>query len=686
MKRQRSSVFWTFILGLFLVFSVLPAQAAGDILVNDQVTDTDGFLGSSYQQQVRESVNRAQGNGVQLYFVVTGVLDEEPLTTWCEKTAQRSNLPDNALLFALGYANRKYVTCHGPKFPYGDKEITKATSRSLQELKSNPLQASDVADAFDTFSKAISVPESSSSSSGSSISSLVSSSSSSIGYFLLYTIPILAIVIPFIAKRKRNKKLIQSGSQVAGKPLEELVQEAAAKLMATDNSVRSAADDLAFAQAQFGQLETTQFVGAVQEAQTHLSNAFVLHTKMVEQSDQTQKRQLATQILDLCQQAEAVLADKVERFNQLRMAGANLPKTITTLRTHIVEAEAKNEVAKAEIESLRTLYSDARVQSLFDNPGNVTNLLLAAKAALEQAEAELAKHTSNGEQLALQQVTIAQRSFGSAISQLNEVMYAAEDLKEAPTRLAAAMASLGSDIQDVHRLAPNQAGLHGLVVSAEQALAQANQALSGAGDVLAALAALRLAEDALDAALAPMRAADEQMQRTQQRFNIINTEVTDLIRQADSYITSHRGSVNQQARTHLATAESTQQRANQQLQSYLARRQFDKLQLDACFNLLYQAKSYAQAAIETASTNVRDSYSFRRDDDNDRYHGGNRQGGGVDLLSLIIGGILASGNSSSSSRSSSSSSSDWGFSGGGFSGGGWSSGGGGWSSSSSGSF
>ncbi|MDO5060031.1 MAG: hypothetical protein Q4D73_00180 [Actinomycetaceae bacterium] len=686
MKRQRSSVFLTFALGLFLVFSALPAQAAGDILVNDQVTDTDGFLGSSYQQEVRESVNRAQGNGVQLYFVVTAVLDEEPLTTWCEKTAQRSNLPDNALLFALGYANRKYVTCHGPNFPYGDKEITKATSKSLQELKSNPLQPSDVADAFDTFSKAISAADSSSSSSGNPISSLVSASSSSLRYLLLYPLPIVVAMIAFVARRNRNKKLAQTGTAVAGKSLEELVQEATSKLMATDNSVRSAADDLAFAQAQFGQLETTQFVGAVQEAQTHVSNAFVLHTQMTEQSNQSQKRQLATQILDLCQQAEAVLADKVERFNQLRMAGANLPKTIATLRTHIVEAEAKNEVAKAEIESLRTLYSDVRVQSLFDNPGNVTNLLLASKAALEQAEAELAKHTSAGEQLALQQVTIAQRSFGSAISQLNEVMYAADDLKEAPTRLAAAMASLGSDIQDVHRLAPNQAGLHGLVVSAEQALAQANQAVSGSGDVLAALAALRIAEDALDAALAPMRAADEQMQRTQQRFNIINNEVTDLIRQADSYITSHRGGVNQQARTHLATAESTQQRANQQLQAYLARKQFDKAQLDACFNLLYQAKSYAQAAIETASSNVRDSYSFRRDDDDDRYSGRNRQGGGIDLVSLIIGGILASGNSSSSSRSSSSSSSDWGFSGGGFSGGGWSSGGGGWSSSSSGSF
>ncbi|MCS4484754.1 hypothetical protein NXS08_04590 [Gleimia sp. 6138-11-ORH1] len=683
MKYQRSSLFLSFLVGLFLTLSLLPAQATRNIIINDQLTDPEDFIGIQYSHLVRKSLGKAQDKGVQLYFVALPVIDEQPLTTWCENTAQASNLPNNALVFAIGYENRVYVTCKGSQFPVDEQEITKATSQAIKKLKNNPLQPSDLAGAFDAF--AISISEGDINGAASSASSGTSTSSGKVTSFIKYGVLASVPVALFAFLKLRRKPRPHSGSLASVKTTEELLKETASQLMETDNSIRAAADDLAFAQAQFGQLETSEFAEALTEAQTYVSDAFVLHSQLVEQTDQRLKRQQATQILELLAKANQAVADKVERFNKLRTNGANLPQTITDLELQISEAEEKNQVVRAEIEALRTLHSDVVLQSLFDNPQNIDNLLAAAKNALEVAKAELAKQSTSGEQAALQQVTFAQRSFGQAIWQINEVMYASHDLNEAPTRLATAMSSLGADIQDAQRLAPGQAGIQSLVTSAQEALTQAQQALSGAGDVLAALTSLRLAEDALDAALAPLRAADEQRQRAGQRFSITNQEVTDLIRQADGYINARRGGVSEQARTHLANAELAQQRAGQQLQACLNANKFDQQCLDACFNTLYQAKSYAQAALSTASENVRTSYQQYGQPGYSPSSPRNSQAGGIDLFSLIIGGILSSSGSNRSSHSSSSGS-DWDFSGGGFSGGGWSSGSGGWSSSSSGSF
>lgn len=694
-------LFLTGLVVLLLGIPLVPnlAYGAEDIVIDDQVTDTNGFLTQSDRDSIQKAASKTMSKGFTMYYVLTPELTGSPLTTWCNQTAEKSNLPENSLVFAIGYENRKYVACHGPKFPLSDAEINQATAAAVAKLRSNPLEPDDTINGLNAFTDRM-LSFTNSSASGSDKISLVSDCTIC-GYFtpiaFILALPILIGWIWLIQwhwkkrgeRMARYRQLGGPDTTMQAKPLAVLLQESAGLLMATDNSVRSATDDLAFAQAQFGQLETQDFVSALQQAQSFVDNAFVTHTALTNTADERTQRQLAQQVQQLCQQAQAALSAMASRFEKLRADSANLPQTLRDLEAQIAEAEQKNEVAKAELEALRVSYADHQLQSLFDNPDNVTRLLSSSRAAVGLAQDTLNSGKVNAEQIAMQQVHLAQRSFGQAIGQINEVMYAASDLRESHQRLAAAIGSLGSDLQDVQRLAQHNSAFAGLVANAERAISAANQAMAGSGDVLAALADLRSAEDALDAALAPLRASEVQLQRTEQRFSLLDQEVTDLIRRTDAYINSRRGGVAQEARSMLAHAESARIGAVRQMHQYLQRPQLDDKQVEACFTQLRQALSYAQQALQHAQYDVQQATT--------NYGGAVRTGqstqaGGIDLFSLILGGILSGGSlrnpgydyDSRSSRSDNGGGFGWG-SGGDFSGGGFSSGGG-WSSSSSGSF
>lgn len=687
------------------------AYAAEDIAVNDQVTDTHSFLTDSEVRSLRESTRKAAENGYAIYYVATPQLTSPSLTTWCEQTAQKSNLPKHAVMFAVGYENRKFVACHGPAFPSTDAQITKATGAATAQMQANPLGSVDLTQAFTAFAIALTDVTEVSTETSMLRSSQVTDFLPDFDLFTLlssaisFIIPLIMFigVVSWWSRQKRQQFKQQSQGRYgqqnpvssAEKPLETLLRETSKILMDTDNSVRSAADDLAFAQAQFGQLETQDFVQALSRAQDLISTAFITHASLVNSPDPQSQRQLASQVQLLCQQANEALASMVTRFDKLRADTANLPQTLNDLETQIAEAEQKNQLAKSELETLRVTYSDQQLQSLFDNPDNVTRLLGSARTAVSYARNTLQSGSVNAEQTALQQVQLAQRSFGQAIGQINEVMYASSDLREASLKLAAAISSLGSDLQDVSRLAAHNSAFQGMVDNAQRAISAANQALAGSGDVLVALTELRSAEDALDVALAPLRDSEVQAQRTEQRFTILNQEVSQLILRADTYINSRRGGVAQEARTSLANAEAAQSRAANQLQHYQRLGRYDEQQAEACFAQLQQAKSYAEAALEYAQQNVLEATANYG---GNVFSGRQQQSGGIDLFSLILGGILSNSgysNSSGYERNSRSESSDsgsgfnWG-SGGDFFGGGFSSGGGfstgGWSSSSSGSF
>ncbi|MDT3768019.1 hypothetical protein QS713_08115 [Gleimia hominis] len=654
------------------------------------VTDPAGFLDQKSADSARESLSAVRDNGTNASLVVIKDFGGADPYGWCTDAAQQSNLGGADVVYVIAYEQRQYSVCFGSALNGDAKRINQAAKQAAGKLRSTPLTGSNVADATEVFAHKIEgITPGDTSGSGSSSGD---DSEDSI-WGVAATIAIVALFggacAWFISSRNKNLKgtATMRARGVRGRQVDpqKAVQDASRALMEADNSVQAAADDLAFARAQFGQLDTQKFAQAVDHANALLDRGFKLQRELDQggtdpsagshadrspsgattgptQQSAQERLQLAEQIQTLAQQVQTTLEKHVDEFQRLRDVETNAEDTLKQLRTSVTEAAAKTKQADAELAGLRRTYPQQALRSISDNPTQARNLLEAANQALDDAQEQLESDRS----AAVQQINIAQRALTQALKEIHEVMGASQDLDRAQERLTQAIASISSDIADTHRLAPNDTAFEPLVAAAQKAVKQGQEAQAGNADPLAALANLRRAEDTLDAALASLRGEEQQRERAAQRLEDRKLHVDQLIDRADRYTRTHRASASMSARSALKRAQELRGQAQ-------AVEQDDP---ERALHLLGQAQESAQASIdETLYARQQDNLSTSNS-------------GGIDLGTLMLGGLLFGGGHSSgwggSNSSWGSDSNSWGsggsfggFSGGfgGFSGGGGSSGG-----------
>ena len=478
---------------------------------------------------------------------------------------------------------------------------------------------------------------------------------------------------------KRRKQAASGGipgNQAAGPAamtVEQLRTQAGSALVQADDTVRAAAEELSYAQAQFGLSATDAFTAALDSARKHLSRCFELRKILDDDIPETepQQRQMYTEILQHCSEAVGEIRAQEEAFNKRRGIEANLPTSIAETAQRADETEQAIVMAETILVTLSAAYPASSLTSVAQAPEQARRLLAAGRTALDQARASV---EASQEATAVEQVRIAQGSIAQAGQLAAQVTGARERLQSAAKDLEAAIASISSDLVDAKRLegAVPAATLAPLVADAEAAVAEGRQA-SGAnpsGDPLAALDHLARAEAAIDAALAPAREREENDSRARASLGSRLARLNSQVESVTSYITTYRGAVGPSARTALseaarhATAATTVQTTDPV--AALA-------EVAAAEPLVAQAQALAEADVRGSSSswspNSGESYSYSRD------YG--RSGGGLDLGSLLLGGLLLGGGHNYGGWSSHHHDSDWGGGGGFFSGGGDFSGGGG---------
>ena len=466
------------------------------------------------------------------------------------------------------------------------------------------------------------------------------------------------------------------GNQPAGPAamtVEQLRTQAGSALVQADDTVRAAAEELSYAQAQFGLSATDAFTAALDSARKHLSRCFELRKILDDDIPETepQQRQMYTEILQHCSEAVGEIRAQEEAFNKRRGIEANLPTSIAETAQRADETEQAIVMAETILVTLSAAYPASSLTSVAQAPEQARRLLAAGRTALDQARASV---EASQEATAVEQVRIAQGSIAQAGQLAAQVTGARERLQSAAKDLEAAIASISSDLVDAKRLegAVPAATLAPLVADAEAAVAEGRQA-SGAnpsGDPLAALDHLARAEAAIDAALAPAREREENDSRARASLGSRLARLNSQVESVTSYITTYRGAVGPSARTALseaarhATAATTVQTTDPV--AALA-------EGAAAEPLVAQAQALAEADVRGSSSswspNSGERYSYSRD------YG--RSGGGLDLGSLLLGGLLLGGGHNYGGWSSHHHDSDWGGGGGFFSGGGDFSGGGG---------
>lgn len=552
------------VVSVMLLALGLPAFAAAPLNASATVTDPDGWLEDSDRAAIETAASDAAARGKSIHFVFVSDLSGANADQWCQQTATSSSLDSGEILYVIAYSQRVDVTCANG----GQSSSLDAARRAAEKkLTSNPLTSPDAAQAATAFANTVVSGARASTPSGSSGGSSTSSSQASfLPFIILLGIVVggfLLIAIAMGITSHRNKKAAKRSATIDAEATANLVKEANRQLLAADEQVRTAADELHFAQAQFGRAGTDEFESLLEAAKAAVGRAFDAQPQMTDAPTPAAQAQLAKSMMrDLAAHMNPLSAAQAAIASR-RAEQATLPTHIAEARERLAEELSDLERAKAELESIAGIYPAQMLASLQDNPEQAAALLTSARTALDAADA--AAETDRAR--ALSALDTAQRALAMANHQTDAIFSAKSDLDAIRDRLGAAIGSISSDISDVERLDTDPATFDPMVADARAAIAEAQAALANNGDPLAALEHLRAAEATLDAALAPLRSEEETYNRARSSAQAQLSLAESAVAQAERYVQGRRGAIDLQVRSTLNDAEQALRTAREAIET-----------------------------------------------------------------------------------------------------------------------
>ena len=555
----------------FVCMPIGMAHADSPVTITSTVTDPHSFLSDSQAKSASQSLSALKSGGLDAYVVlVTDFSDQAPVK-WCEAAGTKSGLSNSSLVLVIATEQRVAATCgNTDQKGIADSAVVSAFAAAKTELgKANPLDADTVVSAIQAYSSSLKASQSSGSTikksttptntrAAKSSSSSTSSSSvfplSSIIHFVFFLILLPIILITAIVRSQRKTRKTVVGTQEQQRVQSTL--DLARMLLDADDVVRASEDEIEFARAQFGPDAVASFSSAIDNARALVSRGFALQRGNEDGSNPVSTQEM-NDFINRLNAAMNQLVQERQSFTERRNKEANIGEQVSDLLDSI--AQTRNQISQAEmdLQTLKLAYSAEAIASLIGRPDQ-------ARALLDQAEtsAKEALAAQQSGQNAYETLEVARRALALARHQLESITQAPDQLAHSSELLTAAIGSITSDISDVTRLKADPVAFKPLVDSAQAAISGGHAAQNGHGDPLAALESLRLAEAALDEALAPLRSAEERAQRAQSGIDALLSQADSEVARANQHITSHGSLVGFDARSQLSFARSALQNAH----------------------------------------------------------------------------------------------------------------------------
>lgn len=413
-------------------------------------------------------------------------------------------------------------------------------------------------------------------------------------------------------------------------PLPELDADAQRALVATDDAVRTSAEELGFATAEFGAEATERFADALAEAEAELTAAFRIRQALDDGSgaDSLTRRSMLAEIVDRCHRANARLDAEVTSFDRLRALVRHAPQALATAGRVAAAQRERLGPVMAVLEQLRTRYAESAVAPLTGHPEQIADRLAFADDSLGAAGVALA---AGDKRRAAVLIRAAEASVEQAQQLLDAIDRRAAELDTAEASLPAALAEMESDLADAEAYAaapsppPGAADLAEPMSRARQTLAALRAETVGRHDPIDVL---RRTEEA-DALLAEALNAMRGRQPSDRRFRSLLAQATLTARSeidaAEDFVTTRRGAVGSPARTRLAEAKRL-------FQQSAATADGDPTQ---ALTLAHQADVRARQALATAQADANRYHS--------PYEGRTAPMGGAALGGIVNGDLLVGG-------------------------------------------
>ena len=660
------------LLSTFLIALGAPAFATSPVTTSGIVTDPGGWLSDSDRSAIETAARTARTKGITIDVVVVPDFSGQKPDAWCKASATASSSKDSDILYAIAYNERSDVFC-SKKAPVSQTVLDNAQRQAEATLTSNPLTASDAAIGAQTF--IISVvsgylsPSSTGSSSSRSSSSRTSSSGTGTMLIMLIIVGggVIALLVHNNSRRSRGAGTAQTPAQAANMPgmsVAETVTLANQQLLSADEQVRSAADELDFARAQFGIAATDEFARTLEAAKAAVARGFERQKQMEDATSDAEKRTTASAIMRDLGENMNPLGTIQATFEQRRSEQATLPSRIAEASERLVEQRGDLDRATAELAAIAGIYPAQMLTSLQDNPEQAHALLETAASAIEAAK----QAVDTDRALAESTLDTAHRALMMAKHQTDAIFSAKSDLDAIRDRLGAAIGSISADLADVTSLKAEPTVFAPLVADARAAIAEGQAALMDNGDPLAALEHLRTSEANIDAALAPLRSQRENAEKARANAQAQISLAETAFERAERYVQGRRGAIDLSVRSTLHDSEQSLKAARAAISS-------DPAKASA---LASDARAKADRVLATPLPNAADSW-------NAGYSGRPTSPGssiGSSLGEALLWSILFSNTGSSSHHHRSrwddndswSSGSSWGGSSGGSSDSGWTTG------------
>ena len=554
----------------FVCMPIGMAYADSPVTITSTVTDPHSFLSDSQAQSASQSLSKLKSGGLDAYVVlVTDFSDQAPVK-WCEAAGTKSGLSNSSLVLVIATEQRVAATCgNTDQKGIADSAVVSAFAAAKTELgKANPLDADTVVSAIQAYSSSLKAAQSSGSTTTKTrATSAARSSSTSTGdsstflfgsiiLFFFFTVLILLpiVLITAIVRSQRKTRKTVVGTQEQQRVQSTL--DLARMLLDADDVVRAAEDEIEFARAQFGPDAVASFSSAIDNARALVSRGFALQRGNEDGSNPVSTQEM-NDFINRLNAAMNQLVQEKQTFTERRNKEANIGQQVSDLLDSIAQTRNQISQAQMDLQTLKLAYSAEAIASLIGRPDQ-------ARALLDQAEtsAKEALAAQQSGQNAYETLEVARRALALARHQLESITQAPDQLARSSELLTAAIGSITSDISDVTRLKADPVAFKPLVDSAQAAISSGHAAQNGQGDPLAALESLRLAEAALDEALAPLRSAEERAQRAQSGIDALLSQADSEVARANQHVTSHGSLVGFDARSQLSFARSALQNAH----------------------------------------------------------------------------------------------------------------------------
>jgi uncharacterized membrane protein YgcG len=639
------------------------------------VTDRSGVLAGREDEVTDALEDVLAGYDVQVFVLFVDTTDDLNATDYADETANQNSFGGNDALVMVAVEDRTDAIWVADALGISDPEL----DGIIVDVLEPALQDGDFAGAAIATANALGAaatgaepppppgtdePAEPTPAAGAGGGTTTGSDESGTLAFVAVVLVILGVVL--IATWWQRRRTARLEAEERDRRTGRLAREANALLIATDERIRDAQQEIGFVEAAWGEDEVGPLREAVTTARGELQAAFTIRQKLddAEPEDPVTREQMLNQILDHLRRGQAALDRETERIERLRDLERDAQDVLAALPGRIDAIESRMPAAESAMAEL-SAYAESTVAPVRGNLVEATKGLAGARQAVAHGRSAI---DGGDRRTAARSARTAEEGVAGATALLDAVEKLAatakhaagsvpDKLREARADLDAARAAIGN--------ATSAAGHEARLAAIETAIRSA-EAMTAAPrvDPVAALRAATEAHSAATETLAAVRNDAQQHARFVAALGTaIGTAEADLDR-AEAFIAARRGGVGRRARTRLAESQRELETA----------RALRDTQPERALEAARRAEALADEAYAAASG------------DFDQWNqGGPRWGGqqGPDVGGIILGAVLGGILSGGRRRGGGWGGSPWGSSdpfggGGGWGGGGGHSTGGGW--------